>query len=189
MIWKEGEASLLKFFEEINTCPPSIKFECHYSRSIINFLDLNVHLDPSGYLKASLYSKPFDRNAYLHHKSCHPPKQIANIPYGQFLRIKKICSSPSDALTAIQNLEAKFLDRGYPKSHMESQKQRTPHHPSHGQSEKTKLWHPLCHDLLQTPSPHPKIINNHWHLLQTQGKIADSFQERPVLAYRRNKKP
>ena len=57
LIWTDGEASLLKFFKEINTCHPSIKFECHHSRSIVNYLDTNIHLDRSGNLKTSLFSK------------------------------------------------------------------------------------------------------------------------------------
>ena len=54
-----------------------------------------------------------------------PPKQKSNIPYGQFLRIKKICTSPEDASDAMNKLESKFTDRGYPKDHTEEQKQKT----------------------------------------------------------------
>ena len=117
--------ALLKFIEEVNACHPAIKFECHYSKKVINYLDTNIHLDQFGNLTTSLYSKPTDRNAYLHHDSYHPPKQKANIPYGQFLRIKKICSKPEDAETAMDALENKFTDRGYPKEHTEQQKCKT----------------------------------------------------------------
>ena len=71
----------------------------------MNFLDTNVHLNPDGTLKTSLYKKPTDRNAYLHYLSYHTPKQISNIPYGQFLRVKKICSELEDAASAINELE------------------------------------------------------------------------------------
>ena len=45
LIWTDGESSLKKFISEINAIHPSIKFECHYSRERVNFLDTNVHLD------------------------------------------------------------------------------------------------------------------------------------------------
>ena len=125
LVWTAGEASLLEFFKDINTCHSSIKFECHHSRRIVNYLDTNIHLDQHGNLKTTLFSKPTDRNAYLHHASYHPPKQKSNIPYGQFLRIKKICTSPEDASDAMNKLESKFTDRGYPKDHTEEQKQKT----------------------------------------------------------------
>ena len=75
LIWTNGEASLLKFFEDINGVHPSIKFECQYSKRKVNFLDTNVHIDQSGNLHTSLYTKPTDRNAYLHHESYHPPNR------------------------------------------------------------------------------------------------------------------
>jgi hypothetical protein len=72
LIWTDGESSLKKFFSEINAIHPSIKFECHHSRERVSFLDTYVHLDESGYLSTSLFTKPTDRNAFLHHDSYHP---------------------------------------------------------------------------------------------------------------------
>ena len=72
MVWSDGLASLLHFFEEINSVHPSIKFDCHHSKESISFLDSKIHMDASGNLKTSLYAKPTDRNAYLHHQS--PPE-------------------------------------------------------------------------------------------------------------------
>ena len=190
-IWTGGESSLLKFFDEINKVHPSIKFDCKYSRSRINFLDTYVILNPDGTLNTALYNKPTDRNAYLHFLSYHPPKQVHNIPYGQFLRTKKICSSPQDADEAMEKLEEKFRKRGYPASNTASLKEKT-----------TEIARAdLLIDKKKTPSnrtpftttynkqlpPVQKIINQHWHLLQTQKDIAPSFAERPVVAYRRNK--
>ena len=125
LIWTDGEQSLLQFFEHINQAHPSIKFECKYSRTEINFLDTLIRINPSGHLSTALYKKPTDRNAYLHFRSYHPPKQIQNIPYGQFLRCKKICSTKDDADRLMNELETKFRQRGYPAKNTSTQRDQT----------------------------------------------------------------
>ena len=83
LVWTDGEASLKKFVEEINDIHPSIKFDCHYSKVKVSFLDTYIHLDASGRLSTSMFTKPTDRNAYLHHDSYHPSKMLENIPFGK----------------------------------------------------------------------------------------------------------
>ena len=145
---------MVKVNRYINACHPSIKFDCHQSRSCINYLDTNVRLDRYGNLTTSLYAKPTDRNAYLHHDSYHPPsKLLTYLPYGQFLRSRKICSSEDEATTAMATIEAKFTNRGYPKAHTELQKlkanavDRGPKRPARGQTEATQLADPIHDDL------------------------------------------
>ena len=125
LVWTDGEASLKQFFVEINDIHPSIKFDCNYSRERVSFLDTYIHLDSTGRLSTSLFTKPTDRNAFLHHDSYHPPNLLKNIPYGQFLRAKKICSQPEDADRAMDAIERKFLERGFPQELTEAQRQRT----------------------------------------------------------------
>ena len=108
MIWTHGEEALLEFFDIINQAHPSIKFDCKYSSTEINFLDVLIRIDPSGRLLASLYKKPTDRNAYLHFNSYHPARLIQNIPYGQFLRCKKICTTSQDVDKTMTELEDKL---------------------------------------------------------------------------------
>ena len=124
LIWTDGEEFLKKFVKELNEAHTDIKFECNQSRHSIHFLDTLITLNPDGTLSTSLYSKPTDRNAYLHFQSYHPPKQIHNIPYGQFLRAQKICSTPNDANEAMATLEKRFQERGYPLSNTAKLKEK-----------------------------------------------------------------
>ena len=191
MIWTAGKESLLKFIETINKAHPSIKFEVKYSKTTINFLDCNVHLSPTGQITTTLYKKPTDRNAYLHYTSYHPHKQVENIPFGQFLRARKICSDPKDAISAMNDIEHKFHLRGYPKSKTAAQKIKSTTVPREAlltdkpktQSRRT----PFTTTYNQGLPPINKIINKHWEILQTHSKIARSFTERLVLAFRRNR--
>ena len=191
LIWTGGEAALLDFFQEINAVHGSIKFECKHAKDIINFLDTNIHINPDGTLKTSLYRKPTDRNAYLHHSSYHPAKHITNIPYGHFLRARKICSDQTDADNAIADLERKFQERGFPQPSMEEQKTRSKEIPRATlliDKEKTNIGRiPFSTTFNEMNPPVRKIINSHWSVLQTQNDLAETFKDRPVVAFRRNK--
>ena len=47
--------------------------------------------------------------------------QINNIPYGQALRLKRICTEETDLDQAIQNLKESFEKRGYKETQLEEQ--------------------------------------------------------------------
>ena len=79
----------------------SIKFDCQYSFNSINFLDTTVYKNKHNSLYSKLFAKPTDRPAYLHRNSSHPNSLIKNIPYGQALRVKRICSEVTDLQEAL----------------------------------------------------------------------------------------
>ena len=70
------------------------KFDYKYSYESI--LDTLVVKNNRNSLSAKLYSKPTDRPTYTHVTSYHPKSQIQNIPYGQALRVKRICAEEED---------------------------------------------------------------------------------------------
>ena len=191
LIWTDGEESLKQFIKEINEVHTSIKFECNHSRHRINFLDTYITLNPDGSLSTSLYSKPTDRNAYLHFHSYHPPKQIHNIPYGQFLRAKKISSTAKDASEAMSTLEKRFQERGYPKSNTAKLKAKAAAtNRDDLLQDKTKTRSsrtPFTTTFNKHHPPIQHIINKHWHILQTSKDLATAFTSLPVVAYRRTK--
>ena len=95
-LWKGTEETLLKFFEEINSIHPTIKFDYTDSKEKINFLDTSIVITEDNKLKTTIYSKPTDQKAYLHAKSYHPNSTKDAIVFSQALRIKRICSEDSD---------------------------------------------------------------------------------------------
>ena len=191
MIWTAGEKSLKEFIKEINCEHPSIKFDCKYSKRSVNFLDTTLTLERNGSIGTSLYRKPTDRNAYLHYNSYHPLKQKENIPFGQFLRAKKICSSSTEADDSMEQIKVKFKNRGYPDTKLDRQKEKTTcinREDLLQDKEKEKSKRIPFTTTFNKELPEIKsIVNKHWHLLQTNRDIAPSFEERPVLAFRRNK--
>ncbi len=191
MIWTAGEESLKEFFNAINKVHSSIKFECKYSKKDVSFLDTTVTIERNGTLSTKLYRKPTDRNAYLHFNSYHPVKQKVNIPFGQFLRAKKICTSNDEAEISFKEIEAKFKIRGYPITHLKEQKRKAGlmNREELLQEKNAEKGRKIPFTTIfnkHLPNINP-IIEKHWHLLKTNPEIAPNFSEKPVLAFRRNK--
>ncbi|XP_066931363.1 uncharacterized protein [Clytia hemisphaerica] len=117
MIWSGTEEELKRFIQEINTLHETIKFTADYSKKEISFLDTIVTISGSK-LITRLYKKPTDRSAYLHNQSYHPNHLKKNIPFGQTLRLKRICKDVDDYQKATSEMHGAFLKRGYQQQHL-----------------------------------------------------------------------
>ena len=74
-----------------------MKFTMDYSKNSINFLDVKVSKSESGNtLCTSLFTKATDTHQYLHATPCQRSIYKRSIPYGQAVRIKRICSDEED---------------------------------------------------------------------------------------------
>ena len=89
-----------------------IKFEVSQSTEQVNFLDLRVILKGTS-LETSLFSKATDAHMYLNTTSNHPKHVIKNIPRGQFIRIRRICSRITEYRRNSQTLSNFLTKRGY----------------------------------------------------------------------------
>ena len=61
-IWENGEESLEKFLNKLNSFHPTIKFTAEYSKEIINFLDVNIRLVGGSSCRICLLSLPIHTN-------------------------------------------------------------------------------------------------------------------------------
>ena len=89
-----------------------IKFEIHLSTNEVHFLDVTVSLN-HGKLRTTLFTKPTDSHFYLNTSSCHPSHVVKNVPKGQFIRLRRICSRKSDYLLNSEILCKKIIERGF----------------------------------------------------------------------------
>ena len=96
MIWTHGEDALTEFIEYLNGIHPTIKFTHEVSPTSINFLDTTVKLNENRELYTTLYEKPTDTHLYLHYTSSHHTPSKTKGPYGQFLRLRRICTYDDD---------------------------------------------------------------------------------------------
>jgi hypothetical protein len=82
----------------------------------IVFLDTRVIIDPGNRnLYTTLYTKPTDTRDFLHFSSAHPKSAKSKGPYGQFLRIQRVCMKNSDFVLESRRLLNDYLSRGYAK--------------------------------------------------------------------------
>ena len=190
-IWKGTENELKQFFEEINKVHPTIKFDYKYSKNTIDFLDLTIYKDLTGKLATKVFTKPTDRQAYLHKRSAHPNHLKKSIPFSQALRLRRICTDGNEFDEASKNLKSRLILRGYSEEEVTTQinqakarnrdelLQNNPKEPS------SRI------PCVLTYSPHlPNIkaaIDKHWNILKINEKMQEIFQEKPMMAYRRNR--
>lgn len=81
----------------------------------ITFLDLTIYKDELGNISSGLYCKPTAGDTLLHASSYHHKPLINSIPYRQYLRLKRNCSSDEDFQREALALRGRFLERGYSK--------------------------------------------------------------------------
>ena len=96
MIWTHGEDKLNEFIQYLNSIHPTIKFTHKLSHSQIDFLDTTVKINEYRQLYTTLYEKPTDTHLYLHYTSSHHNPCKTKGPYGQFLRLRIICTYDND---------------------------------------------------------------------------------------------
>ena len=114
MIWNHGEEELKKFPTHLNSIHDKIKFTHEFSKHSINFRNTTVKIDTNQVLYTTLYEKPTDTHLHLHYTSAHHKSCHTKGPYGQFLRIYRICTKNDDFIHHGIKLIEYYLKRGYP---------------------------------------------------------------------------
>ena len=95
VLWLGSQEDLQTFSRHLNTLHPTIKFTAASSRTEIPFLDILIKVR-NGLLHTDLHTKPTDTHNYLHYLSAHPRHCKDNIPFSQFLRVRRLCSQDED---------------------------------------------------------------------------------------------
>ena len=119
MIWTHGEGRLDEFITYLNSIHPTIKFTHESSTTQINFLDSTVKINDNRNLY-TLYEKPSDTHLYLHYTSAHHAPSKTKGPYGQFLRLRRICTYDHDFEHNSEKLISHYKKEGTQKRPLES---------------------------------------------------------------------
>ena len=168
-----------------------IQFTFDQSTEQVNFLDVCVKLR-DGDITTTVYSKPTDSHLYLNSNSNHPRHVIRNIPKSQFLRLKRICSNPTDFISKSSTYAQYFISRGYHKADIErairevtklKREDLLADQPKEKNSERiifTCDWHPQLRRL-------PSFLKRNFFHLKNDRNLCSVFQEPPLVAFRRAK--
>ena len=197
LIWTYGEEELQKFlqyadnFSRMKNMKSEIRFEVNQSEKEVNFLDVSVTME-NGQLRTSLFSKPTDAHLYLNYSSSHPRHVLRNIPKGQFIRVRRICSESADYHHHSQILSKFFVERGFdPSKVKETQEEIGKMNRADLLKENQKKkkdpqtifvcdWHPSL-------SKMPSILKQYFPVLQADERLSKIFTEPPSVAFRRPK--
>ncbi len=99
----------------MNSRIPSIKFTLSHHETKISFLDVMVERRYDK-LITQMYRKETDKNNLLHYSSCHVATLKANLPYSQFLRVRRICREEEDFTKHTEDMYQCFVERGHSKT-------------------------------------------------------------------------
>ena len=114
ILWLNPISELSRFETYINQIHPTIKFTVNSSPISLPFLDILIKLE-HGIITTDLYTKATDAHSYLQYDSCHPSHCKNSIPFSQFMRLRRICSSDTKFDTQAKQMAKHFKHRGYPK--------------------------------------------------------------------------
>ena len=120
LIWTHGEDSFKEFVDYLNSLHPTIKFTSESSTKSVNFLDTTVKLDQNRNIITTPYNKPTDTHLFLHYTSAHPNNVTTKGPYGQYLRLRRVCTLNKDFEENADKLTEYYLKRGYPKKQLKN---------------------------------------------------------------------
>ena len=190
IVWPHGRRELESFITHLNKVHPSIKFTSQISDERIPFLDTMVIWE-GGKIHTDLYTKPTDANNYLHFQSAHPTHCKKGIPYGQFLRLRRICSRDADFRKHALIKAAHFRARGYPlalvtESCIRAWKEGKPNQnlptKPKGEPENPNIlvttFHPTFNNL-------SKIARGNWDILGRSARTKTLHEENLIIALRR----
>lgn len=197
-LWTGSKQELLLFTNFLNTFHPTIKFKCnegeHFSfetRSV-NFLDVTLFIDDSGYIQTTLYSKPGKLCQYLLPSSCHPNHITRNIPYSLAYRLLRIESIPEKFKINLENLRRDLLSRKYSPNIIQSaffkvqnlERENVLQKVEKKQVDRIPLVIPYHPGLPNISS----ILRKHWKILMRKFPGAEKFiPQPPMVSYTRDK--
>ena len=189
MIWTHGEDNLNKFITYLNKLHPTIKFTHEVSNSSINFLDTTVKINEEGNLYTTLYEKPTDTHLYLHYTSSHHAPCKTKGPYGQFLRLRRICTYDTDFYEQSDKLITYYLKRGYPEKAFKKHLKRASKFTQEellDVKEKNPTTTPVMVTNYNPSNPNIKeIIHKNWNIISNSPDCGPIFTTKPIVGFRR----
>ncbi|XP_053574929.1 uncharacterized protein LOC128664189 [Bombina bombina] len=113
MIWYGTEEEALSFVSLLNENSVGIKFTSEFNKTSINYLDVTLTGMNNSHVSSRVYRKPITGNTLLHAKSNHPKRVFKSVLKGQFIRLRRNCTTDKEYETQSLELEERFCERGY----------------------------------------------------------------------------
>ena len=185
VIWQGTEHEALAFAGWLNDQDRFLNFTHTITKQKLTFLDLDILPSDTG-LKTINHVKTTARNSLLCFDSFHPRHMRENLPFGQFLRLRRNCSEITDFKDQASNLTEKLRLRKYPEPVLKKalKRARNNHREALLEERPTTTMDPrlVCVTTYNCVSNKvSKIINQNWRILTSNSL---SFPK-PIFAHRR----
>uniref|UniRef100_A0A803K106 Reverse transcriptase domain-containing protein n=1 Tax=Xenopus tropicalis TaxID=8364 RepID=A0A803K106_XENTR len=186
LLWRGDLESLSVFRDEINVVHQDIKFTMTADTHKIVFLDVEITKNIDRF-HTRIYTKPTDRNQLLRYDSFHPSSVKKSVPISQFTRVCRIANDEDTVNDDLNKMEKKLGDRGYPKKVLQEGLSKVSNYSGPNKMKKNRMgqrvtfvsqYHTYSHQI-QT------VLNRHWHLLRESYPSISTFQQPPMMSFRR----
>lgn len=170
LIWHNNH-DLKLFVEWLNTRDPWLRFTYIADKESIDFLDLTIY-SKDNKIETKTFRKPTAKNSLLSYKSYHPQPLRDNLPYSQFLRLKRNCSQKTDYLVQSKDLSIRLQQREYKTSTIKKCQKRALNQPRENlltTFEKRENADLMTCVTTFGPASYQvnKLIQKNWHIVNT----------------------
>ncbi|OCT71820.1 hypothetical protein XELAEV_18034798mg [Xenopus laevis] len=107
-VWNGSEGDFNMFLQDLG----NVELNLAFTVKVTVYLNLYIYIEKEG-IATTVHTKPSAGNSLLRADSCHPSHFNKGIPRGQFLRLRRNCSSDDNFLKESCKLQDKFLAKGY----------------------------------------------------------------------------
>lgn len=194
ILWSGTRAQFQEFINFLNSNILGLHFTYELSNDCLSFLDVLIRRGDDNNIVTTMYRKPTATNSYLAWNSHHPRTLKKSIPYGQYLRARRVCSELSDFKKVADDLRVRFRARGYPDGVLRNAYQR-----ALGQNRST-----LLSKVKRSPSEETKtirfittyssgseqirdLLKNNWSILCSDPEIREVVCDVPQLTFRKGR--
>lgn len=191
LLWNGTQAELDNFILYVNSTSDYLAFTAEYDLNKVNFLDLTIHKGVDN-LCTTIYRKPLSRNTLLRAESNHPKHLVKNIPVGQFLRLRRNCSTDSEFQSKAVDMKERFLSRGYSEYNVSrafTKASRTDRSSLLVKKQPAVSPQRLCFSTEFSPRTGEvkNVILKHWHVLQNDPTLMNICAQPPIFSCRKSR--
>ncbi|XP_056384003.1 uncharacterized protein LOC130277374 isoform X1 [Hyla sarda] len=202
--WDGTATNFREFVEFLNEKNEmNLRFTYKVDSKKMEFLDVLIETE-GGELRTSGYRKPTAFNSLLQFSSYHPQHTKTALPYGQFLRLRRINDTDEKFISQAEELKQRLVARGYPVSIINTALKRalaqdrnnllaTNKNKKAKQDTKVKSSdNPVSRFSFSFKfSPLEKVIrravHNSWSLIKSDTDLGKLVHDRPLITFKRCK--
>lgn len=191
IIWTGSQQTLASFVDHLNSNTFNLKFTYNSDLHKISFLDLTIYKDANLCLATTLYRKETAGNTVLHASSAHPSTLVRSIPYAQYIRLRRNCTTDNEFKHHADALRERLLKRGYSKSLLRRAFNKAwdqsrnallfSKEPRREEHLTTKFITKYSHQQYQFCN----ILQQHWHILSEDPILRKYVSDYPEIVFKK----